>query len=159
MDRLWAPWRSSYVSAPGSPGGCFFCAAAGGAETALTVARDDATVTLLNRYPYNPGHVMVAPHGHVADLIAAGDAVAGAIMVAGRRALRALTAALGADAFNVGVNHGDAAGASIDHLHLHVVPRWAGDTNFMPVVGDTKVVPEQLEDTAERLRAAYEALA
>jgi ATP adenylyltransferase len=146
------------VSDAGSKGGCFLCAAASGEDGELVVARDGATVTLLNRYPYNPGHVMVASAEHVSDLFAAGDEGAAALMVSARRAMRALEAALRPGGFNLGINHGSAGGASVDHLHLHVVPRWDGDTNYMPVVGATKVLPELLEETAARLRAAFSEL-
>lgn len=122
------------------------------------VARDGGTVTMLNRFPYNPGHLMVAPLGHVPDLVAAGDEVAAAVIVGARRAMRALLAAMAPEGFNVGVNHGAAAGASIEHVHMHVVPRWPGDTNFMPVVGETKVLPETLEDSAARIRQAFDGL-
>jgi ATP adenylyltransferase len=160
MERLWSPWRGDYVTgasanAGAQEGGCFLCAAAAGEDGELVVARDAATVTLLNRFPYNPGHLMVSPLVHVADLLAAGDGAAAAIMVGARRAMRALQSALRPDGFNLGVNHGSAAGASVDHVHLHVVPRWGGDTNFMPVVGETKVLPESLEQSAAKLRAAF----
>lgn len=159
MERLWSPWRGEYVTSAGSPaGGCFLCAAAAGEENPLVVARDAATVTMLNRFPYNPGHLMVAPVAHVPDLIAAGDEIAGSVIVAARRAMRALQAAMAPDGFNVGVNQGAAAGASVEHVHMHVVPRWPGDTNFMPVVGETKVLPESLEESAARLREAFEGL-
>jgi ATP adenylyltransferase len=157
MERLWSPWRSAYVTNAGSAGGCFFCAAASGEDTELLVAQDAATVTLLNRFPYNPGHLMVAPRAHVPDMLAAGDDGAAAVMVAARRALRALQSAMRPDGFNLGVNQGDVAGASIEHVHMHVVPRWGGDTNFMPVVGETKVLPESLDQSAEKLRAAFAA--
>jgi ATP adenylyltransferase len=147
------------VSDAGSKGGCFLCAAASGEDDDLVVERDGATVTLLNRYPYNPGHVMVATRAHVPDLLAAGDDGASALIVAVRRAMRALQAAMEPEGFNVGVNHGSVAGASVEHVHVHVVPRWGGDTNFMPVVGDTKVLPELLEQTAAKLRAAYAGMA
>lgn len=156
MDRLWAPWRGVYVSDAGTGAGCFLCAAAGGHEDPLVVAGDAGTVTMLNRFPYNTGHLMVAPREHVPDLIALGDAGAAALMVAARRAMRAVQRAMSPDGFNVGINHGAAAGASIEHVHLHVVPRWAGDTNYMPVVGATKVLPELLEETAARLRTAFD---
>ena len=158
MDRLWAPWRSDYVSDGSPKGGCFLCAAATGEEASLVVSTDRQTVTLLNRFPYNTGHLMVAPQRHVADLVDAGDDLAAAMMVGARRAIRAAQAALNPDGFNVGVNLGAAAGASIEHVHLHVVPRWSGDTNFMPVAGAVKVLPELLEETAERLRKAFTAL-
>ena len=158
MERLWAPWRGEYVAGTAGSGGCFLCDAVSGAGGSLVVARDQATVTLLNRYPYNTGHLMVAPVDHVADLLEAGDERAGQLIAAARRAMRALQEAMGPDGFNVGVNHGAAAGASIEHLHMHVVPRWSGDTNYMPVVGGTKVLPELLDDTAARLRAAFSGL-
>jgi ATP adenylyltransferase len=158
MERLWSPWRGAYVTNAGSPGGCFFCAAASGEDTQLLVAQDSATVTLLNRFPYNPGHVMVAPRAHVPDLLAAGDDDAAAMMVAARRALRALQSAMQPDGFNLGVNQGDVAGASIEHVHMHVVPRWGGDTNFMPTIGETKVLPESLDQSAHKLRAAFATL-
>lgn len=143
----------------GSASGCFFCAAVAGADEPLLVAGDPATITVLNRFPYNSGHLMVAPRAHLSDMLAAGDDGAAALMVAARRAMRALESAMHPAGFNLGVNHGDAAGASIDHLHLHVVPRWGGDTNFMPVLGATKVLPELLEETAARLRHAFAELA
>jgi ATP adenylyltransferase len=156
VERLWSPWRGEYVTSAGAgDGGCFLCAASSGEDDTLVVARDEATVTLLNRFPYNPGHLMVSPREHVPDLIAAGDTTAATVMVAARRAMRALSSALHPEGFNVGVNHGAAAGASVDHLHVHVVPRWGGDTNFMPVVGETKVLPELLEQSAAKLRAAF----
>ncbi len=157
MERLWAPWRGTYVSGAGVQEGCFLCAAASDADDPLVVARDEATVTLLNRYPYNPGHVMVAPRTHVRDLIAAGDTAAAMLMVAARRAMRVIAGVMQPDGFNVGVNHGGAAGASVAHLHLHVVPRWGGDTNFMPVVGRTKVLPQLLADTRLMLAGAWPA--
>jgi ATP adenylyltransferase len=158
MERLWSPWRGAYVTNAGSPGGCFFCAAASGEDTQLLVAQDSGTVTVLNRFPYNPGHLMVAPRAHVPDLLAAGDDDAAAMMLAARRALRALERAMQPNGFNLGVNQGDVAGASIEHVHMHVVPRWGGDTNFMPVIGETKVLPESLDQSAEKLRAAFAGL-
>ncbi|MDQ6846731.1 MAG: HIT domain-containing protein [Candidatus Dormibacteraeota bacterium] len=146
------------MSDAGAAAGCFLCAAASGEDDKLVVAHDATTVTMLNRYPYNTGHVMVAPIAHVPDLLGAGDGGAAALMVAARRAMRALQAAMNPEGFNVGVNHGSAAGASIEHVHLHVVPRWGGDTNYMPVIGRTKVLPELLEETAARLRPAFAAL-
>jgi ATP adenylyltransferase len=158
MERLWAPWRGGYVSSAGSGDGCFLCAAAGGGSDDLVVARDVTTITLLNLFPYNTGHLLVAPAEHIHDLLAAGDDGAAALMVAARRAMRALDLALAPEGFNVGVNQGVSAGASVEHVHLHVVPRWRGDTNYMPVIGATKVLPELLEETASRVRAAFNEL-
>jgi ATP adenylyltransferase len=146
------------VSDASPRGGCFLCTAAAGEEDQLVVDRDGGTVTMLNRYPYNTGHLMVAPAEHVPDLLAIDDAGAAALMLSARRAMRAVERAMSPDGFNVGINHGTAAGASIEHVHLHVVPRWGGDTNYMPVIGATKVLPELLEQTATRLRAAFASL-
>jgi ATP adenylyltransferase len=147
-----------YVSNAGPREGCFLCAAAAAEGDDLVVAGDDDTVTMLNRYPYNTGHLMVAPKAHIPDVVALGDAGAAALMVAARRAMRALQRAMSPDGLNVGINHGAAAGASVEHVHLHVVPRWGGDTNYMPVIGATKVLPELLEDSAARLRTAFASL-
>ncbi|MHB8719524.1 MAG: HIT family protein [Candidatus Dormibacteria bacterium] len=152
MDRLWAPWRAEYVAGGPSEGSCFLCRASD--EGSGVIDHDAATVTVLNRYPYTTGHVLVAPRQHVADLVEAGDDIASQVVAAVRRALRIIALALSPDGFNVGVNQGAAAGASIEHLHVHVVPRWSGDTNFMPAVGGTRVLPELLEETGNRLRQA-----
>jgi len=148
-----------YVNDAGAAHPCFLCAAAAGDDAQLVVARDGAALTMLNRYPYNSGHLLVAPIEHVPDLLVAGDERAAALMVSARRAMRALQLVMSPDGFNVGLNHGSAAGASVEHVHVHVVPRWNGDTNYMPVVGGTKVLPELLEETAGRLRAAFGSLA
>jgi ATP adenylyltransferase len=159
MRQLWAPWRMAYVSGeePASSG-CFLCAAATEAETdagcRLLVERTEATVTVLNRFPYSSGHVMVAPRRHITELAELSAAEGGELMAAAQRAVRAITELMHPGGFNVGLNLGRAAGESIEHLHLHVVPRWGGDTNFMPVLADVKVLPEHLEVTAARLRAA-----
>jgi ATP adenylyltransferase len=148
-----------YVSSgpSGEEEGCFLCAAAKepAAETSLVVDRDELTLTLLNRYPYSSGHVMVAPLRHTPDLVSLTADEGAAVFTATQRAIRALTEAMHPGGFNIGVNQGAAAGASIEHFHLHVVPRWGGDTNFMPVLGDVKVLPEHLETTARNLRASF----
>jgi ATP adenylyltransferase len=163
MDQLWAPWRMAYVTG-GDPGGeaCFLCAAASGdaagegasADGSLVVERTEGTLTLMNRFPYTTGHVLVAPRRHVADLRDLTVDEGAALLAATQRALGAISRALQPGGFNVGMNLGRAAGASIDHLHLHVVPRWHGDTNFMPVLADVKVLPQHLAVTAGRLREA-----
>ncbi len=163
MEQLWAPWRMAYVTG-GEPGGetCFLCSAAKGdvagedasSDPGLVVERATATVTLMNLFPYTSGHVLVAPRRHVADLRDLTPDEGAALLAATQRALGAISRALQPAGFNVGMNLGRAAGASIDHLHLHVVPRWNGDTNFMPVLADAKVLPEHLEVTAGRLREA-----
>jgi ATP adenylyltransferase len=161
MKQLWAPWRLSYVAGEEPDDGtCFICAARDhtGAAEPLVVELSEHTLTLLNRFPYSPGHVMIAPTRHVADPRDLGVDEGVAMFTATQRALRALSAAMSPDGFNAGLNLGSAAGSSIDHLHLHVVPRWGGDTNFMPVLADVKVIPEHLEATAAKMRQAYDAL-
>lgn len=160
MRQLWAPWRMAYVGAAGSEAPeCFLCrAATEDDDSSLTVERGPLTITLLNRFPYSSGHVMVAPRRHAPDIVALSEAEGSAVFAAAQRAVRAIGDAFHPDGFNLGVNHGKAAGASVEHVHLHVVPRWNGDTNFMPVLGDTKVLPEHLETTAQTLRAAFASL-
>lgn len=161
MKRLWAPWRLAYVTAPRNAG-CVFCdaPASGDDRAALIVHRGHLAYLVLNRYPYSSGHTLVVPYRHVArpeDL--SGDE-AQAVMVLVGTAVRALERALAPDGFNVGMNLGRAAGAGIDdHLHVHVVPRWTGDTNFMPVLGDVKVLPQHLEETYQQVAGALASLA
>jgi len=165
MDRLWAPWRMAYIDdlsgeadAAGG-GGCFLCAArdADDDRRALVVLRRPPVFAVLNRYPYNNGHTLVVPEAHKGRLDELTEAEMLALMTATREVLAALERAMRPDGFNVGLNFGRVAGAGLPgHLHLHIVPRWNGDTNFMPVVGETKVIPQSLEDTYDRLRAALE---
>ena len=158
MRQLWAPWRMAYVAGEGgAAGGCFLCDAIAGAddEASLVVDRTPLAITMLNRYPYSSGHVMVVPTRHVQDLRELRPDEGGALFAGAQSGLAAIDAVLHPDGFNVGLNLGAAAGSSVDHVHLHVVPRWAGDTNFMPVLGDVKVLPELLDTTAERLREAF----
>jgi ATP adenylyltransferase len=156
MRQLWAPWRMAYVTGTSpAAGGCFICDAAGSeADGGLVVEGAEQTLTLMNRFPYSSGHVMVAPRRHASDLrdLTAEECLG--LMAATQRALDALARVMQPGGFNVGFNLGEAAGASVDHLHLHVVPRWGSDTNFMPVLADVKVLPEHLEVTARRLREA-----
>jgi ATP adenylyltransferase len=156
---LWAPWRLDYIAQAGEQEGCVFCVEAGGeldADRTLVVHRDDLGVAMLNKFPYASGHLLIAPLRHVARLDELADAEALAVHRLTVEALAALEAVYGPDAFNVGWNLGEVAGGSISgHLHEHVVPRWAGDTNFMPVLADVKVLPEHLVQTRERLRAAW----
>lgn len=135
--------------------GCLLCAIDSGAAPGPNhvVERAELTYTLLNRYPYSSGHVMVVPRRHSQDIADLTDAESLALLAAARRVMQALESEMAPEGFNLGINQGAAAGASLPHLHLHVVPRWAGDTNFMPVLGDVKVLPEHLEATAERLRS------
>jgi ATP adenylyltransferase len=156
-ERLWSPWRMAYVRGEGDGGGCIFCdlPAQGEDHDADNhlLARGELTFVLLNAFPYNPGHLMVAPYRHIGSYGAlTADELAEMMAFAGT-AIGALEEDSGAHGFNLGMNLGQVAGAGIaDHLHLHLVPRWGGDTNFMPIVGQTKVLPELLDETYRRLR-------
>jgi ATP adenylyltransferase len=158
VDNLWAPWRLEYV-AGAKPAGCVLCAKLDDAddERTLVVARGEHAYAVLNLYPYNNGHLMVVPDRHVAgldELTAAESAECQRML---ERGIRAARAALGAGGFNVGLNLGEAAGAGIaSHLHWHLVPRWEGDTNFMPVLADVRVMPQHLTTTWRLLREAWE---
>jgi len=157
---IWAPWRLEYIAEADSQEGCVFCVEAAGelGEASLVVARGTHAFVLLNKFPYSSGHVMVAPLRHVGELSELRPDEAAEIHLLTTLAIDALQRVYGADAFNVGWNLGQVAGGSIAaHLHEHVVPRWAGDTNFMPVLADVKVVPEHLLATRERLREAWPA--
>jgi ATP adenylyltransferase len=154
---LWAPWRLDYVTHADEQSGCVFCAeAAGEVEDSLVVHRGERAFAVLNKFPYSSGHLLVAPLAHVGDLAAIGDETALEVHRLALRAIDALRAIYSPDGFNLGWNLGRVAGAGIaDHVHLHVVPRWSGDTSFMPVLGDVKVLPEHLHATRERVTAAW----
>lgn len=164
LDRLWTPHRLAYVrsdgDAPSDRPACPFCRItadpATSVDDALVVHRGEAAYVVLNLYPYNPGHLMVLPYRHVADLDALDDAETDELMALTKQALRAVRAVSQPHAFNVGLNLGGPAGGSLSgHLHQHVVPRWSGDANFMTVVGGTKTLPQLLEDTRDLLVAAW----
>jgi len=158
MDYLWTPWRYQYVTTTGGGGDCIFCAApkAGNDRAALIVHRAERNFVILNRYPYTSGHVMVVPYEHAAGLEELGGETLAEMMRLTRDAVRHLRAVYSPDGVNLGMNIGKSAGAGIaGHVHMHVLPRWTGDTNFMTVVGETRVLPEALETTWERLRAAF----
>jgi len=157
---LWAPWRMEFILAE-KPGSCIFCdfPAESGEEADrrnLIVHRSPHAFTILNRYPYNSGHVLVVPRAHVSALEDLAPAAFAALHQELVRAVAAVKRAYRPEGLNVGMNLGKVAGAGIaDHLHWHVVPRWGGDTNFMPVVADLRVVPEALDETWAGLRAAF----
>ena len=157
--QLWAPWRLEYVSQADELVGCPICAeAAGEVEETLVVHRGTHALAFLNKYPYSSGHLILAPYAHVGELDELGDQTALEIHRLSLAALEALRSLYRPSGFNLGWNIGRAAGAGIpEHVHLHVVPRWAGDTSFMPVLADAKVIPEHLLETRERLRAAWPA--
>lgn len=161
MERLWSPWRLAYVTGSGEPRGCIFCDALVAAPAApLLLFRGASCFVILNLYPYNNGHLMVVPNRHVATLADATPEELGELMRLTRVAEMVLTEAYRPQGMNVGMNLGRAAGAGVaDHLHIHVVPRWTGDTNFMSVVADVRVLPEELDHTGERLRPIFERLA
>ena len=157
VKQLWAPWRLEYVAAAGEPQGCAFCLAEdGNDEDRLVVHRGELGLVLLNKYPYASGHLMVAPRRHVGEFAALTDAEALGLHRLAAEGLEALAATYRPDGYNVGWNLGRVAGAGIvDHVHQHVVPRWSGDTNFMPVLADVKVLPEHLLETRRKLSAAW----
>jgi len=157
MDYLWTPWRYRYIADAKKDSGCIFCEAVAANDDAKTliVFRGDTCFVILNRYPYTSGHVMVVPFAHVADLAAADPQTLAEMMRVAQRVELALQQGYHPDGFNLGMNLGRAAGAGVTgHLHMHVLPRWAGDANFMTVVGETRVEPEDLNTTYEKLRKA-----
>ncbi len=156
-QRLWAPWRIEYITGP-KPDRCIFCAAVEAEDdaAAYVVARGERCLVMLNAYPYAGGHLMVSPCRHVAGLEELEEPELLELMTLTRRALSALRRAFGPDGFNIGINEGKVAGAGFDdHVHQHVVPRWEGDTNFMPVVGSTRVISQALSDAHRELTAAF----
>jgi ATP adenylyltransferase len=159
VKRLWAPWRLEYVQHADELEGCIFCRAAeGDDEEQLVVHRGERAFVLLNKFPYASGHLMIAPyrHGSNFDELDAPEIVE--MHLLGAESIAALRSVYNPDGFNLGWNIGRVAGAGIpDHGHLHVVPRWSGDTNFMPVLGDVKVIPEHLTATRARLAAVWPA--
>jgi ATP adenylyltransferase len=160
MDRLWSPWRNSYVTRTEEERGCVFCdALASEAGRALIVSEGDTCFVILNLYPYNSGHLLIVPRRHVGTLAALETPELVELATLTRRADMALTEAYQPQGLNIGMNLGRPAGAGVlDHLHVHLVPRWTGDTNFMSVVGHVRVLPEELPQTAERLRPIFDRL-
>jgi ATP adenylyltransferase len=158
-ERLHAPWRMAYVEKTGKTEPCcVFCMAPSADDDRmhLIVHRGRHCFVILNAFPYNSGHLMVVPYAHTADLAVLPPETLAEMMQLSTTAMAALRAVMRPDGFNLGMNLGRAAGAGIaDHLHLHVVPRWVGDTNFMPVLGNTRVLPESLERTWEKITAAF----
>jgi ATP adenylyltransferase len=161
VEYLWAPWRLAYVTrASGPTNDCIFCDTSGEGRDALIVARGPSTYVVLNKYPYNNGHLMVVTHRHAPNLATASPDELTELMQFTRYAEMALTEAYSPQGINVGINLGRPAGAGIlDHLHIHLVPRWNGDTSFMTAIGNVRVLPEDLEATAARLRPIFQRLA
>jgi ATP adenylyltransferase len=160
-QRLWAPWRLDYIKGP-KPDECIFCAGptTGDDPAKYVVKRGEHCFVMLNAFPYNNGHVMVSPYRHVGSIEQLDEAALLELMTLTQASLRALRSTYAPEGFNLGVNQGKVAGAGVEHhVHLHIVPRWGADTNFMPVVGDTRVLPQSLEDSYRALTEAFEATA
>lgn len=157
MERLWAPWRIDYIVNE-KPISCIFCVPAEEAEDreSLILCRSTFSFVMLNRYPYNNGHLMVAPFRHTADLNELSDEEALDLFATLRRCRNVIQNAASPQGFNIGINLGKAAGAGVDeHIHIHIVPRWNGDTNFMSVIGDLRIMPENLFNTYDKLLPGF----
>lgn len=153
MENLWAPWRIRYIESPKKSEGCIFCNALDNPEKSYVLARNEHAMVIMNIYPYNPGHLMVAPVRHVGDFkkltkeeyIAIGEYI--------KKSIEVLEKTMKPEGFNIGINIGMVAGAGVrDHIHVHIVPRWCGDTNFMPVTSDTKVLGQSLDELYKKLK-------
>jgi len=157
LERLWTPYRMAYVRSDMTADGCPFCQIPDGDDvTNLVVARGTATYAVLNLHPYNPGHLMVLPYRHVAELEDLTPEESAELMSMTQQAIAVIRKVSSPHAFNVGINLGGPAGGSLaDHLHQHVVPRWSGDANFITVISATKVLPQLLEDTRALLADAW----
>ena len=157
MERLWSPWRLAYVTGTSDTHQCIFCdALACRDQESLIVARGQHSFVILNLYPYNSGHLMVVPNRHVGSLAGLSAEEAAEVMRLTQASETVLTEVYQPQGINVGINLGRPAGAGIvDHVHVHLVPRWTGDTNFMSVVGNVRVLPEEVHQSAERIRPAF----
>ncbi len=158
MRTIWAPWRMDYIEGHSPEDDCLFCGCLAEQDGPgnLILHRAEAAFVLLNRYPYTNGHMMVAPIDHKAAIDELSEAEQAAVMQLSARAVTVLRRAYGAEAFNLGANIGQAAGAGVlGHMHLHVLPRWSGDTNFMATTATTRVIPEALDVTYEKLRSLW----
>jgi ATP adenylyltransferase len=161
MERLWAPWRSAYVTSSTDPDpDCIFCHTSQPGRDELVLFRGQVCYVILNLYPYTNGHLMVVPNRHAANLATLSADEQAELMRLTRRAEIAITEAYVPQGINVGINLGKAAGAGVPgHLHVHLVPRWSGDTNFMTAIAETRVLPEDLGESARKLRPIFERLA
>ena len=157
-QRIWAPWRLRYVKDANKSDECVFCAKPGLGDDreALIVHRGERCFVILNLYPYTSGHLMVMPFEHIGRLQDVEPAVTAEMMDLAQQAMRRMEAVYSPEGFNVGLNQGRVAGAGVDgHIHLHVVPRWAGDNNYMPILADTRVMPQSLEESYDALRGGF----
>lgn len=161
MQRLWSPWRSKYIASgvDAQAEGCVFCRMAANPdedEANFVIHRGEHSFVVLNLYPYITGHLMVVPYLHTSEFDSAAKEITDEMMDLAKRSQAALRTVYSPSGFNLGMNLGSAAGAGIaDHLHIHVLPRWTGDTNFMTTVGESRVIPEALEVTYEKLRQKF----
>ncbi len=160
MEQIWAPWRIEYIEME-KPEGCILCDKPKENNDVLNyiLYRGDKNFIIMNRYPYNPGHLMIAPYRHIANLEELSDEELHEHYQIVSRSLRVLRQVFNPGGFNIGVNMGKAAGAGIEeHVHTHIVPRWQGDTSFMPVISDARVIPEALAETYKKLKGAASSL-
>jgi ATP adenylyltransferase len=161
MERLWAPWRHAYVTGASGPktDDCIFCNTSESGREELVLVRGRVSFVILNLYPYNNGHLMIVPNRHAPNLATLSAEEQAELMRLTRHAEIAITEAYAPQGINIGINLGKPAGAGVlDHLHVHLVPRWNGDTNFMTAIGNTRVLPEDLAATANKLRPIFERL-
>ena len=162
MDRLWAPWRMEYIHAPKSPSdSCIFCdcSQAENDEEYLVVFRGESSLVMLNLYPYNNGHLLIAPNKHESEFENLASSTQLEMMTLMSQSIKVLKSTLKAQGVNFGANFGAVAGAGIDdHLHFHLVPRWQGDVNFMPILGHTKVMMDGMQETRKRLAEGFQNL-
>ncbi len=157
MKQIWAPWRMEYIRME-KPEGCILCDKPKESDDIANyiLYRGDKNFVIMNTYPYNSGHLMIAPYRHVASLEELTDEELGEHFQIVSRSVKVLKQVFKPDGFNIGINMGRVAGAGIDdHVHTHIVPRWLGDTNFMPVIGDTKVINEALSETYKKLQGRF----
>ncbi|MEE8110662.1 MAG: HIT domain-containing protein [bacterium] len=159
MERLWAPWRMAYIKGEDSEEGCFFCRKLAEDDKDAdnyVLHRSELAFVIMNVFPYSNGHLMISPRRHTGDFLDLSEEEAAELMRLTRRCIQVLGETLQPHGFNVGLNLGEAAGAGIsDHLHVHLVPRWKGDTNFMPVLADVKVIPDHLTHTYQLLKGSF----
>lgn len=161
MNNLWAPWRMEYILSNSKDNGCIFCPGEDRAQDKerLILHVGEKSMVMMNRYPYNNGHLLVAPVRHVASLDELDDEEMLSLMVTVRRWIQVLREEMRPEGFNVGLNLGRVAGAGVEeHMHFHIVPRWNGDTNYMTVIGEVRVIPEHLMQTYEKLLKRYQSL-
>ena len=158
MENLWSPWRMKYVTDAEKPGECIFCSYPKETDSPhnLIVHRGEFAFAILNRYPYTSGHLMVVPYAHAASIEELTVSTRHEVMEMVNEAIGVLRRVYQPEGFNIGINMGSAAGAGIaEHAHVHIVPRWGGDTNFMSTTGETRVIPEDLEVTYQRISSAW----